>query len=1135
VELLADRFAIRDAGHGIDLATGDPVEIIISSSGAVLEQSRWADQCDRFMRLHHRRLARLVDYGSLGQSQRFEAWRCDGPWAGSADEAAHAIHVVQRFVSSIGVSAGDTGLQSVRSRRGVAVVLPQLPPNEETRQQDHVSDDLPLECRGLDTLAHRALGPLREVLLERSARGPRVLALWGPSGAGLTTAVRELARVARMNGYVPMSLALGQGLTELARTRSLFLIGGQALEEGWRCLLQSSLRAPRSHVLLLLNAREAPGVHGLVLERLAPEALCDAIRPRARGGPVGREIARAARRSNGLPGRFAALLWGPEDRLIRSITRLRTAESRAAERAAYYGPGHQETRPQACMTEIWPMPGELVALRRRMALGAAQVEAGRHAPGERTLRHAVGSLARRNDWLHAGLGGLALARSLIKRGRPHEARVVLAEARRAMTMSGQNDVLIDVAVETGRAWIEEARLDEGEIVLRTALAAARGLTEAARVRRCAALLARCLFWEGRYEEADRLLTALPSLRDEQAAVHAALRARLAVGFGNPAAAVAHAARAAQLAEPYNAASLAAQVAYASAFAHLAVGDSKAVERDVELCVGASRRAHDPILAVRARLLAAENSRRAGRPAAAARLVARLSRVAGGRLPEIVRARTALLADLLSAPSVAATVERHVNATGLAALTLFATASPGVSGTDHGFVAEVVEILRCCQMADDDLRVLAAVCARVRRRLGASGVGFFSNEQGGMIPLAIDGNRIDDEIALRVAGLAQAIDPHRSNDRIEGGVPIHYAGQPVGVLVARWPLGDSQSARGATPLLVTTAAAVAPILAAVKARRSSGPGKGVSELLGISAAIGEIRDAVERAALAPFPVVIVGESGCGKELVARALHRRSPRRDRPFSALNCAALPEDLLEAELFGHARGAFTGAVVDRPGVFEEAHAGTLLLDEVGELSPRAQAKLLRTIQEGEVRRLGENFSRRVDVRLVAATNRDLRQEVCAGRFREDLFYRLDVIRIAVPPLRDRREDVTVLAEIFWREAASRLGSQAVLAASTLAALARYDWPGNVRELQNVLAALAVRSPRRGVVPPTALPPHFDAAQPCGSWRLVDARRTFDAQFVRAALARAGGHRERAAEELGVSRQGLSKLIARLGLNDAT
>ena len=187
--------------------------------------------------------------------------------------------------------------------------------------------------------------------------------------------------------------------------------------------------------------------------------------------------------------------------------------------------------------------------------------------------------------------------------------------------------------------------------------------------------------------------------------------------------------------------------------------------------------------------------------------------------------------------------------------------------------------------------------------------------------------------------------------------------------------------------------------------------------------------------------------------------------------------------------------------------------------------------IQEGELRRIGENQSRRVDVRVISATNRDLRQEVAAARFRLDLLYRLDVIRLVVPPLRERREDISVLADHFWREAASRIGSRAVLAATTTAALARYDWPGNVRELQNVLAALAVRAPRRGVVPPEALPPQFGESGCAEACRLDDARRTFEERFVRAALVRTGGHRGRAATELGVTRQGLTKLLTRLGI----
>jgi transcriptional regulator with PAS, ATPase and Fis domain len=296
---------------------------------------------------------------------------------------------------------------------------------------------------------------------------------------------------------------------------------------------------------------------------------------------------------------------------------------------------------------------------------------------------------------------------------------------------------------------------------------------------------------------------------------------------------------------------------------------------------------------------------------------------------------------------------------------------------------------------------------------------------------------------------------------------------------------------------------------------------------------EVRRSVERAAAAPFAVLIEGESGSGKELVARAIHRGGTRRDRPFVTLNCAALPDDLVESELFGHARGAFTGAVGERVGVFEEAHTGTLFLDEVGELSPRAQAKVLRVIQEGELRRIGENVSRRVDVRIVSATNRDLRAEAAGGRFRVDLLYRLDVVRISMPPLRDRREDIALLAEHIWRETTSRYGSHATLGVAVAAALARHDWPGNVRELQNVLAALVVRVGRRGIVPASALPPAFGEHPAAEGCRLDNARRAFDEHFVRAALVRCGGRRAQAAAELGLTRQGLAKLMRRLGIAD--
>ena len=294
----------------------------------------------------------------------------------------------------------------------------------------------------------------------------------------------------------------------------------------------------------------------------------------------------------------------------------------------------------------------------------------------------------------------------------------------------------------------------------------------------------------------------------------------------------------------------------------------------------------------------------------------------------------------------------------------------------------------------------------------------------------------------------------------------------------------------------------------------------------------VRRAVMKAAASPFPVLIEGESGAGKELVARAVHAASIRRGRRFCALNCAAIADELVEAELFGHTRGAFTGAVAERVGLFEECQGGTLFLDEVAELSARVQAKLLRTLQEGEVRRVGESGTRKIDARIVAATNRPLNGEVSAGRFRNDLRYRLDVLRIAIPPLRERLEDIPPLVRHIWSVLAKRTGSRAVLSPSALSTLGAHDWPGNVRELQNVLASAMVAGPQRGVIGPHGLPSHIMRTTAMTSRAtLADARREFEERYVRAALARSGGRAIVAARELGVSRQGLRKLTTRLGL----
>jgi transcriptional regulator with PAS, ATPase and Fis domain len=435
--------------------------------------------------------------------------------------------------------------------------------------------------------------------------------------------------------------------------------------------------------------------------------------------------------------------------------------------------------------------------------------------------------------------------------------------------------------------------------------------------------------------------------------------------------------------------------------------------------------------------------------------------------------------------------------------------------------------------EDEREALTRAAEAIGRHTRAIGVGIFAYRNGQMDPLAQRGG-CNVSFAKRSADIGAPIQPARNSGWVEGAVPVQYLGRVVGAIAIRWTVEGPENVDRAIAFGAAAAAACAPLIYVLVERHARPtPDEPAFDLAGVSPAIEEVRKAVRRAANAPFTVLIEGESGSGKELVARAIHRAGSRRERSFCALNCAAMPEDLIDAELFGHAKGAFTGAASERMGLFEGADGGSVFLDEVGELSARAQAKILRVLQEGEIRRIGENLTRPFDARLIAATNRSLRVEVEVGRFRQDLLYRLDVIRINVPPLRERVEDIPLLAVAFWRQCAKRVGSRAVLGQNTLSALARYDWPGNVRELQNVLAALVVAAPPRGVIGVSALPAAVArAAQPTPHESLDTARLRFEQRFVRAALARAAGHKGRTAAALGLSRQGLAKLMQRLQLD---
>ncbi len=315
----------------------------------------------------------------------------------------------------------------------------------------------------------------------------------------------------------------------------------------------------------------------------------------------------------------------------------------------------------------------------------------------------------------------------------------------------------------------------------------------------------------------------------------------------------------------------------------------------------------------------------------------------------------------------------------------------------------------------------------------------------------------------------------------------------------------------------------------------------SGIIGKSEAMRRVFQLIDRVAPSRSTVLIVGESGTGKELVARAIHERSPRASKPFMAINCGALPASLLESELFGHVRGAFTGADRDRPGLFRKTQGGTLLLDEVSELDQGLQVKLLRVLQERTVRPVGSDREEPVDVRVLAATNKDLGALVAEGRFREDLFYRLNVIQVRLPPLRERREDIPLLVDHFCRKYGPEAGKPNVrFSPAALKRLMDYDFPGNVRELENIVERAVILCEGDEVTPEEVLDlAPSERAQPVTLDRLVlegksldDVLAEMETRLITEALARTGGNRTRAAKLLGVSFRSLRYRLEKLGLD---
>ena len=1078
--LLADRF-VPSGASWIDLATGATVRVRLAPARTAGDLLAWMDWCATLAAMRHPLLNVLLDWGHADASRTFEAYAISGPIGAGGAGGARLLAHAARFLEAHGIQLG--GASARLALRGVEAGPGRAP------------------CRPLGVVLQprRALRALDEALAEVAPGGVVLLNVTGIPGSGLRTAFVQAARMARMHGYVPVSAALlaaAPWMTDLVRARHVCVLLDDSVRGSTSAAAALSSRlgvaSARRHAIIRFD-RSPPGDMAIALEPLGVTAMMSMVFTDRGCGPGEEELLGAARTADGLPGRF--------------LTQLRAAAF-PAHRPTFdlvheTAPAYVVERTPAADRARRPVRSIASAGERARRL----VMRGRHASAIRLLTRAARVLERRGDDALAARCAEGLGWILRDRGRTQAALEQFARAA-ALGRGGPQDVRATIA--TGVAWTDECRFAEAEAAIRSALASAELIRDGALQGRARLALARALHWQRRHDEAAPALAPAFDLLAGASLVRAhALAARIAAASGDLPRAVERAAAALAGARESDPRTLAG-AARAMAEAQIALGDVRAARAHIRQGLAAAASAHAPLVALRLRALTLGLPGADGEAAPAPRLPIPGAR-AGHAIPPLLRRQ----------------LERHAAAAAHSQdEQAHRAASPAIPALQ--------QFLELTFGAADDSAAVEAVCRDTCDRLRAATVQVMSGEGDRRLlaragrPWSGDLRTAERALAGTAGGPVFGVQQPR-----DAAHAISFAGAAIAVLACRWTLTASLDVNAASAVLGSAALALAPAVRALCDRaRLAPPEQAWRELIGTSAPAIALRDAITRAARAPFPVLIEGESGSGKELVARAIHRVSARRDRKLCAVNCAAITDDLLEAELFGHARGAFTGAVGERPGLFEEADGGTLFLDEVGELSARAQAKVLRVLQDGEVRRVGENFPRRVDARVIAATNRRLDDEVEAGRFRADLRFRLDVVRIQVPPLRDRPIDIPVLAAHFWEDAARRVDSRAVLAPETVLALARYDWPGNVRQLQNAIAALAVHAPRRGRVPPSLLPAHVARTAAAGATTFEAAREEFERRFVAAELARAGGHRTRAARALGVTRQGLAKMIRRLGID---
>jgi two-component system response regulator HydG len=1109
--IVADRF-VALGKQWFDFATAAPVRLRIVAAESRVQQAIWTDSCEALARLRHPLLNPLIDYGALDGVRLFEAYALQPPVPSTGAASIRLLQHAARFLEIHGVHL-TRALAEFAVR---AVTTPGIPRPASTITGRPV---------GVVLQHRRVLDYLAEVL-DGDMGGTVFITVRGGTGSGLTTLQTLAARDARLRGYAPICAAAvirWPWITDAYLERHLCLLTPPRATPRERSALARWLArlgaaSARGHAAISFRRGDEPGANALRADSLGVRAMTSMVYmdDRCEAGT----LFEAAREADGRPGLFLNRLNAApfDDATVRSGVLHETAP-------AYIVPSRRSV-----VTAVPPAPR-----RARVAAGACAhasrlAARGRHAASARVLTRAFRVLHGRGEPAAAAATALQLGWLLRDRGDTAGAHRTFERAR---AVHSHVHTCVAATVGTAVCWTDEGRLREAEAAARGALAAAEAAGDRALAEMAAVVLARVLYWLLRLEEAAALLAPLIATAESNVTVDArALAARVRLAGGETSGAL-HAAREALRAAGDAGTSRALAAAHrAAAAASMAVGDLAAVRSHVERGLAAARDTRTPLKALRLRaLLVSALTRGEPQSAHTVQLGASLMRAAERRVPPLLRWQIVAACDAASGHGQPGEgLRQFVSESGARALL-----SPTGTFGDRKF-GDLQRFLEVCHAAPDDRAAIERVCADLRERLQA-------------VTVMVVG-RGPERRRLAIAGRPWAGEPRAAVNAAETGLsiatatgdappeaaePLKYGGDVIAALCCRWTAAAPVDPYHAGAVLRVAALALGPSVRSLLDRAlEPAPSQVCPELLGTSATAAALRDAIARAARAPFPVLVEGESGTGKELVARAIHRLGPRRDRRFCAINCAAITDELLEAELFGHARGAFTGAVTERAGLFEEADGGTLFLDEVGELSARAQAKLLRVLQDGGVRRIGENFPRRVDARVIAATNRRLADEVASGRFRADLRYRLDVVRLDVPPLRERLADIPILVERFWAEATARVGSGASLAPDAVSALSRYDWPGNVRELQNVIASMSIHAPRRGRVTASLVPSHVARSSAPTAGSLERAKEEFERRFVRAALARAAGHPVLAARALGVSRQGLAKMMKRLGIQGA-